>query len=134
MADDKAIACDEAAKVTASQQQRRGKCLLAGAVALVVLLIAFIAVARLVPGPVTRDVVAHSVSRSLEATGTPKCEGPVSALRCELEDGSGTRATYLVTTSKSCWHAALENPAAGVEMAPEAHRCMHVHLWDNIFS
>jgi hypothetical protein len=113
--------------------QRHRKRLITGIAAPVVLLVTFVAVTLLVPGTVTRDVVGQSVGRTLEAVGQPKCEGPLSSMRCELEDGSGTRGTYLVTTSKSCWHA-VGDPAAGLELASEARLCMHVHLWDNIFS
>jgi hypothetical protein len=114
--------------------QRRRKSALISVAAVVALLVAFVAVTRLVPGPVTRGVVERSIGSSLGAIEQPKCDGPLSTMRCELQDDSGTKATYLVTTSKSCWHAALADPNAGVEMLSEVHRCMHVHLWDNIFS
>jgi hypothetical protein len=55
-------------------------------------------------------------------------------MRCEIEDGSGSRASYLVSTSKSCWQAALSEGEEQIELAAQAQGCMHVHLWDNIFS
>jgi hypothetical protein len=113
--------------------QRQRKRVLTGVVVLVTLLTAFVVTIRLVPGSVTRDVVGQSVGRSLEAVGQPKCQGPLTAMRCVIEDGSGSRASYLVSTSKSCWRAALSEGEEQIELPAQVQGCMHVHLWDNIF-
>jgi hypothetical protein len=95
---------------------------------LVGLLVVFGVIAQLLPGVATRLSVANSLGNAVGSATHPICSGPVSALQCQVTDGSGTQDTYVVDGSDSCWHA---QGSPRLELPIHAEAC--VHLWDNIF-
>lgn len=86
----------------------------------------------LVPGVVTRDVVKRSVENAL-AVQVNSCTGPMTAMRCELQDGSGTPGSYRVSVAGSCWQAHSEQTPSGLETVSTGHACVSPRLWENIF-
>jgi hypothetical protein len=112
-----------------ARQQRRH---LERAVGIVIGLLAVaIVVALVTPGFVTRSVVESSVGNALTVQ-VNKCTGPLSAMRCDVQDDSGTAGAYLVRVKGSCWQAQRESDAE-LETSSSASACIHVHLWENIF-
>jgi hypothetical protein len=111
-------------------EERQRKRIFVSVAVVAALLVAFVVVSHLVPGVTTRAAVAHSVGNSLGSASRTKCVGPLSAMKCGVQDGSGTRGNYLVSASDSCWHA-TQASVEGLEMPAQARGC--VRLWDNIF-
>ena len=98
---------------------------------LIGLLAVSVVVLLVTPGFVTRKVVERSVENTLPIA-VIKCAGPLSAMRCDVQDGSGTPGTFLVRVKGSCWQA-TEASGTELETRSSASACLRVHLWENVF-
>jgi hypothetical protein len=120
------------ARRTQGEIARRQRRHLKSAVGVLIGLLAVAVVVLLVtPGFVTRGVVERSVENALPI-GVNKCTGPLSAMHCDVQDGSGTPGTFLVRVKGSCWQAQIVSDAE-LETSSSASACVHVHLWENVF-